>query len=892
MKIAILHDPQDGQVIATKLAQALAGDEHQIWVDRRSTPPDIDVSMVNEMAVKRADIIIVCLTPNCVEITSRMQHFSRLARLAEKPVLIWQAAQVPVPPTINYLDPLAAYVDWDQAVAQLKTQLGVAEYIEPTSPEPAENDPYFDILEPQRRQLETLLVRTVFNLQVWDTDFTSLGHVQAYPFSLSDGVTRGTFDDLWHKHNQQVMVTGSAASGKSTLLMGLAYQAILKRLSDPAALIPHYIQVYRWNGEDSLFQSVVGLDEAVLYVDGLNELRADLVDATTEMPLDLRVEAWREFLQVMPSETPVVLSGLPSDYLALSREFADLPAHLDIQPLDEAILKENLRDAQWGYVQAQSTLKDVIQQPLYLTLYRKLAEPTALELDGESVYETQDALIDAYIEERVSATDALQSLSTEELLEAVETVLWDLLTGSKRRDYVELWENHIQQSLGRQTRIVTDSLITLGLLIPIREGVARFIHPHVYRYFIFDNLAARFLDGFATEQQKAIQALTRYVEPEAQQILLAALQSDNINVVPFAAQALARLENPESVPLLLKMYGDWSDTTQTIIAQALAQFADKNSLKTFINALEVSNDNDEVRAIAAWALGRIGDQSAVSALQQAIQDEDWTVALNSIEALGKLKATEAVTDLIVLLDDIDDDIRRYAVQALSRIGDKRAVNILLNHLEDPDAKVRAELYRTLQKLGDVSAVELLIEALDDDDPIVCQSAASSLQELGADITPTLVTALVETDNEEIRYSLAQVLGQFGQPAVPNLIEIAHHENADVRSSVVQALGWIGGSTALTTLIGLLDNDSDLDVRIHATNAIGWVGDVTAIDSLIGHLDDGADDLVLSILQVLGELADETAIPYIEPLLDSPNELISRAADEIIMNLEAENGDDN
>ncbi len=892
MKIAILHDPQDGQVIAEKLAQSLSGGEHQVWYDRRATQPAIDVSMVNEMAVKRADRIVVCLTPNCTEVTSRMQHFSRLARLAEKPVFVWQAAQIAVPSALSYLQPLTAYVDWDQSVTRLKNQLSTAEPIEPTSADPAENDPYFDILEPRRKLLEILLVRSVFNLQIWDDDFTELGTAQAYPFSLSDGVTSGSFDDLWSKHNQQAMVTGPAASGKSILLMGLAYQAILKRLSDPAALIPQYIQLYPWNGEDSLFQGIAGLDEAVLFVDGLNEMRADLVDETTEMPLDLRVEVWRDFLKVMPAGTPVVLSGVPSDYQALRREFDTVPTQLEIQPLAESTHQTSLGEgSHWEYVQVQPTLKEVIQRPFYLTLYRKLAEPANLELDGESVYETQDALIDAYIEERVETTDALATLSTEELLESVESVLWDLLTGSKRREYFELWENHIQQSLGRQTRVVTDSLIKLGLLIPIREGVARFIHSHVYRYFIFDNLAKRFLDGFAGEQVKAVQAFTRYIEPEAQQILLTALQSDNVEVVPLAAEALARLENPESVPYLLKSYSEWTGNLQSAIVQALAQFADKRTLATFTQALDVSNNNDDGRAIAAWALGRIGDQSSIPALQNAIHDEDWAVAITAIEALGKLQATDVVTDLIVLLDDMDEDIRRFAVQALGRIGDKRAVNILLNHLEDPEAKVRAELYRTLQKLGDVSAVEHLIDALDDDDPIVCQSAASSLQELGAEVTPTLVSALVETDNEEIRYSLAQVLGQFGYQAVPNLIEIVHHENADVRSSVVQALGWIGGSTALTVLLDLLDNDADLDVRIHAANAIGWVGDLTALDSLISHLDEEEDALVLSILQALSELADETTIPYLEPLLDSPNDMISGTVNEIIMNLETEDGED-
>ena len=415
MNIAILHDVSDGIPIAEKLAQDLQTEANTIWYDRRASLPDLDVSMVNEVAVQRADFIIVCLTPNCAELTSPIQRYSRMARLAKKPITVWQAAPIAVPSVLAYINPIRAYEDWTNGVAMLQKSFADAQVIEPTTPDPAEDDPYYTILRKQKNLLKNLLIRSVFNLQVWETEgLAGLDKAQAYPFAVSDGATVGAFEPLWHKHNQQVIVTGSAGAGRSILLMGMAYQAILKRFDDPTALVPHYIQLYQWNGEDSLFNHIVGIDEALIIMDGLHELRQDLLDANTEMPLDLRVSIWQEIQLYLPTDTPLIISGSGQDYEALAREFDSMPTQLEIQPLSDETLKTSLDQTSelWQYTANQPTLKDVVRLPLYLTLYRAQTDPASLDLSEESPYEIQDMLVDGYVEERASQSGASGNFTT------------------------------------------------------------------------------------------------------------------------------------------------------------------------------------------------------------------------------------------------------------------------------------------------------------------------------------------------------------------------------------------------------------------------------------------------------------------------------------------------
>ena len=76
-----------------------------------------------------------------------------------------------------------------------------------------------------------------------------------------------------------------------------------------------------------------------------------------------------------------------------------------------------------------------------------------------------------------------------------------------------------------------------------------------------------------------------------------------------------------------------------------------------------------------------------------------------------------------------EDVRRLAAGALGELGDARAVEPLIAALKDESEVVRWSAARTLGELGNARAVEPLKELLGDEDAAVRTAAAEALKRL-------------------------------------------------------------------------------------------------------------------------------------------------------------------
>ena len=134
-----------------------------------------------------------------------------------------------------------------------------------------------------------------------------------------------------------------------------------------------------------------------------------------------------------------------------------------------------------------------------------------------------------------------------------------------------------------------------------------------------------------------------------------------------------------------------------------------------------------MRVYAAWALGSIGGNAAVSALGEASRADDAglrTMAVYGLGAIGDPAGAEALRRAV---DDPVLDVSVNAVVALARIGDDAAAERLLGMME-PDywANVPGMLdgERTLARLSAVQAAGVLespvvrarLEEVGDSDP--------------------------------------------------------------------------------------------------------------------------------------------------------------------------------
>jgi HEAT repeat protein len=133
-----------------------------------------------------------------------------------------------------------------------------------------------------------------------------------------------------------------------------------------------------------------------------------------------------------------------------------------------------------------------------------------------------------------------------------------------------------------------------------------------------------------------------------------------------------------------RQLGEQAEADETVITCLLAALQDENFM---------------VRGAAAESLGTTGSDRAVAPLISRMRDrqEDREVRSRAAEALGRLGAAEAVDVLIAALNDTVWHIRLHAVQALAAIGDPVAVpSVELVARFDPDYSVRAAAEEALR----------------------------------------------------------------------------------------------------------------------------------------------------------------------------------------------------
>jgi hypothetical protein len=176
-----------------------------------------------------------------------------------------------------------------------------------------------------------------------------------------------------------------------------------------------------------------------------------------------------------------------------------------------------------------------------------------------------------------------------------------------------------------------------------------------------------------------------------------------------------------------------------------------------------------VRSSAAFALGKIGNPTAVSALVQALEDKEPSVGENASYALGSIGNSTAVNALIDVLTHEDSIVYESAALALGALGNAAAVDGLVKAFKGEDSNIRKLAASLLGKISNHAAVNGLVQALQDENQDVRKEAASVLKKVSK---PTAINALVQTFKDE-NFVAANQGRTFGQ-AIKVLQAIQEH----------------------------------------------------------------------------------------------------------------------
>ncbi len=397
---------------------------------------------------------------------------------------------------------------------------------------------------------------------------------------------------------------------------------------------------------------------------------------------------------------------------------------------------------------------------------------------------------------------------------------------------------------------------------------------------------------------------------------------------------------PPPQPSLLTLVTDTEARVRRRAALAIGRTRLSEGIPALVPAL--ANDVEpEVRQMAAFALGLIGDTRAADPLQAALADPDALVQGRAAEALGLIGHKEGagpIADMMSVhtkagaLDGIaPDDLEHpkappieavrlgmYALVRLSaydqlaavlvngngqpisrwwpvayafrRINDPRAGSVLLALLQGESVYTRAFAARGLGIVKEGRAVTPLVAVLSNDKEStpVRVEAARSVADLGAQEAAQPLIKIVTTSSADpnLRLEALTALGQLrAAGAVDLFIDLMTDGWPTMRAAALMALARTDEGLFISAISGL-DVDRHWSVRAAVATALGGLDLERALARLVEMLNDEDRRVLPSVLNALVTLGAANAESILVERLMSDDVVVRQAAANGLVRLKA------
>ncbi|PQO44438.1 HEAT repeat domain-containing protein [Blastopirellula marina] len=334
-----------------------------------------------------------------------------------------------------------------------------------------------------------------------------------------------------------------------------------------------------------------------------------------------------------------------------------------------------------------------------------------------------------------------------------------------------------------------------------------------------------------------IEPLKNLQPPVSIELWLAAFQDEDRQVRREVAFHLKHLNDPACAALFRKALWDESADVQVIAAVALGKSGDVSAVDPLIEALPVDpTDNRLTNAIvnALWNLGAPAVKHLLD--KQAMLDEvDLKMAASMI---GRLDAMQDRSLLLEGLRSSHRGIRWSAANRLAKLKLPEVVALIVAGVQDPDPQVRVSATRLLGDITDDTSAdvyrEILLRLVDEDpeEPVRSQALWTLYFAPGLPTDTYWETLSVALDDSSARVRCVAVLSciKFKNPRfVPKLKELLGDTNVSVRAEAATALGYYRVVEVVPDLIDMADSEDGCAKS--ATEALGVLGTDEAIIAL-------------------------------------------------------------
>lgn len=251
-----------------------------------------------------------------------------------------------------------------------------------------------------------------------------------------------------------------------------------------------------------------------------------------------------------------------------------------------------------------------------------------------------------------------------------------------------------------------------------------------------------------------------------------------------------------------------------------------------------------------------------------LESSEVTYQRNAIRILGKLGAVEALPALtLILCNAPNTTIRWDAAIALGDIADDRAIEALIGALlNDSDWQVRQKAAEALARINHPDTIEPLTKAFKDPKSGVRTSVIKALGIIGGiHVMKILIMALAD-DDMGVRWTAKEALKNIGEPSVSHLLKLLNATgNRNIPPIALSSIGEI----VIDRLMDVLFDPKAEEHRLSIVDTLKRIG-APAIPPLLDAAQVGNDFEKGISAVVLGLIGSPVALDVLITLTQHPN----------------------
>ena len=370
-------------------------------------------------------------------------------------------------------------------------------------------------------------------------------------------------------------------------------------------------------------------------------------------------------------------------------------------------------------------------------------------------------------------------------------------------------------------------------------------------------------------------------------IVMAELARDQHGPVRLLlAMLLGEYGESDGAKILWPLTCDALESVRLTAAGALIRLSQLTNIA--IDPVGLDDNRATVRRLTASTLAGIKDKAAESALLEHVaKEKDELVQADIIKALSRsiCGTDRSLPPLLKLLQSPSVEVRTATAATLGTYRDPLVIDPLIHTLKDSDWHVRAAAALALQRWvkEKPEVTKALVEALNTDTfALIRDRAADGLAPVADDekVATALVKAIGSQERDGRFHAMQAIISAKAANTLPMLAELRTNSNPEVRATVPEVFGQIGGLDQIPIIVEAT-GDLDAHVQLAAITALHRLKDRGGFGPLLRKLDDKDPHVRAAAARALGDMGDKSAVTKLLPLIHDSNRYVHDAAAEAL-----------